>query len=175
MTKLRFLIINFKNKNLYLSSYLIMEQEHKHKRGYLASVLGCHCPRCREGKLFKNPVSIGLKKNMEMNERCPVCGQRTDIEVGFYYGTGYVSYALALIMSGITFVAWWLLVGFSFNDNRFLWWLVVNAVLLIISQPWMMRLSRSLWISWFVSYDPHWEDSEPETYERIVEDQMNNW
>lgn len=110
-----------------------------------------------------------------MNERCPVCGQRTEIEVGFYYGTGYASYALALILSGITFFAWWLFIGFSFNDNRFIWWLFVNAIVLIISQPWVMRVSRSLWISLFIHYNPIWKDSEPVNYERIVEEQMNNW
>jgi uncharacterized protein (DUF983 family) len=152
-----------------------MEHQQKHHRKYIASVIGCYCPRCREGKLFKNPVSASLKKNMEMHERCPVCGQRTEIEVGFYYGTGYVSYALALVMSGVSFVAWWLFIGFSFSDNRFLWWLIINSFILIASQPWVMRLSRSLWISWFVHYDPNWRESEPETYERIVEEQMNNW
>ena len=145
------------------------------RRAYLASVLGCHCPRCREGKLFKNPVSINLKKNMQMNPNCPVCGQPTDIEVGFYYGTGYVSYALALIISGATFVAWWLFIGFSFSDNRFLYWVITNAVLLIVLQPWLMRVSRSFWISWFVKYDPNRTYSKPGNNERIVGRQMNNW
>ncbi len=149
--------------------------EEQPKRGYLASVLGCHCPRCREGKLFTNNVSISIKKNMEMNEYCPVCGQRTQIEVGFYYGTGYVSYALALIVTGITFVAWFLFIGFSFSDSRFVWWIFTNAFLLIALQPWLMRLSRSLWISWFVKYDPEWPHRRPDDPERIVEEQMNNW
>ncbi|MEI6947882.1 DUF983 domain-containing protein [Paraflavisolibacter sp. H34] len=144
-------------------------------RSYPASVLQCRCPRCREGKLFKNPVSIGLKRNMEMNPHCPVCGQPTDIEVGFYYGTGYVSYVLALLISGISFVAWWLAIGFSFQDNRFLYWVIANAVLLIVLQPWLMRLSRSLWISWFVRYDPNWKNHKPDDTERVVEGQMGNW
>lgn len=110
-----------------------------------------------------------------MNPNCPVCGQPTDIEVGFYYGTGYVSYMLALIICGATFVAWWLLIGFSFNDNRFVYWIVANAVLLILLQPWLMRLSRSLWISWFVKFDPDWSFSEPGNTERTVDGQMNNW
>jgi hypothetical protein len=152
-----------------------MSEETAPKRGYLSTVIGCRCPRCREGKLFKNPVSISLKKNMEMYERCPVCDQPTEIEVGFYYGTGYVSYALALVLSGVTFVAWLLLIGFSFGDNRFLYWIILNAVLLIILQPWLMRLSRSLWISWFVSYDPDWQTRKPDDPERIVEEHMNNW
>ena len=149
--------------------------EKKPKRGYLASVLSCRCPRCREGKLFKNPVSISLKKNMAMNEKCPVCGQATDIEVGFYYGTGYVSYLVALVISAICFVLWWLVVGFSFTDNRFLFWIISNSVLLILLQPWLMRFSRSLWISWFVRYDPDWEENKPTDPERIVEGEMNNW
>ena len=34
-----------------------------------------------------------------MNKECPVCGQPTEIEVGFYYGTSYVSYALTVALS----------------------------------------------------------------------------
>ena len=110
-----------------------------------------------------------------MNPVCPVCEQPTDIEVGFYYGTGYVSYLIALVISGISFVLWWILIGFSFEDNRFLFWIIANAALLIVMQPWLMRLSRSLWISWFVRYNPDWPDTKPDGTERIVRDQMNNW
>ena len=110
-----------------------------------------------------------------MHEKCPVCGQATDIEVGFYYGTGYVSYLVALLISAICFFLWWIIIGFSFSDNRFLYWIISNAVLLILLQPWLMRFSRSLWISWFVRYDPDWEKNEPENPERIVEGEMGNW
>ena len=110
-----------------------------------------------------------------MNERCPVCGQLTDIEVGFYYGTGFVSYLLAVIISVITLVLWWVFIGFSFQDNRFFWWMGLNAFLLLVLQPWLMRFSRSLWISWFVRYDPDWRIHKPDDQERIIEGQMNNW
>lgn len=150
-------------------------QNKKPKRGYLTSVVSCRCPRCREGKLFKNPVSLSLKKNMAMHERCLVCGQATDIEVGFYYGTGYVSYVVALLISAVSFISWWVLIGFSFSDNRFFYWITFNAILLIVLQPWLMRFSRSLWISWFVRYDPEWENSKPIDPERVVEGEMNNW
>jgi hypothetical protein len=89
-----------------------------------------------------------------MNETCPVCGQRTEIEPGFYYGTGYVSYALSIAVCVASFIAWWLIIGFSLHDSRFFWWLGFNAALLIGLQPWLMRLSRTLWLSWFVKYDP---------------------
>jgi hypothetical protein len=93
---------------------------------------------------------------MEMPVTCPVCGQLTEKEPGFYYGTGYVSYALGVAISVATLVAWYVLIGMSVHDNRFFYWLFTNAVILILLQPWMMRLSRSIWISWFVKYEPDW-------------------
>jgi hypothetical protein len=144
-------------------------------RGYLSSTLSCCCPRCREGKLFKYPVSVNVKRNMDMNKDCPVCGQPTEIEVGFYYGTAYVSYLLAIFVSALSFVLWYFTIGMSVQDNRFFYWLGANGVLLIVMQPILMRLSRSIWISWFVRYDPEWQKHNLEKYERVVPDQMNNW
>lgn len=150
--------------------------EVKKSRGYLSSALGCRCPRCREGKLFQYPVSINLKKNMMMHKNCLVCGQATEIEVGFYYGTSYVSYVLTVALSVATLVAWYVLIGMSTSDNRFFYWLGFNAVFLLLLQPWLMRLSRSLWISWFVKYDPDWKHHQPaDVSERMNADQANNW
>jgi hypothetical protein len=150
--------------------------EEKAKRSYLLSVLGCRCPRCRQGKLFKYPTNLLYKNNLVMNTNCPVCGQPTEIEVGFYYGTSYVSYVLTVALSVASLIAWWVLIGLSVNDNRFLYWVIFNAVLLVVLQPWLMRLSRSLWISWFVKYDPDWKHSNPvDVSERMNAEQANNW
>lgn len=150
--------------------------EKKVSRGYISSAVSCRCPRCREGKLFLHPVSANLKKNMIMNKECLICGQATELEVGFYYGTSYVSYAMTVGLSLISLAIWALTIGLSVNDNRFFIWMGVNAGLLILLQPWLMRLSRSLWISWFVKYDPNWEQHQPEDVsERLNPDQANNW
>ena len=151
-------------------------REEKKSRGYLSSVLGCRCPRCREGKLFQHPVTINFQKNMLMNKDCLVCGQASEIEVGFYYGTSYVSYAITVGLSLVSLAIWGLTIGLSVNDNRFFIWMGVNAVLLILLQPWLMRLSRSFWISWFVRYDPDWKNNQPfDVSERMNADQANNW
>lgn len=112
---------------------------------------------------------------MAMYDKCVLCGQITDIEVGFYYGTGYVSYLIAIGISLLSFFVWWIIIGYSFSDNRFFYWVGFNSVLLVVLQPWLMRFSRSLWISWFVKYDPDWKNNKPDDYERIIEGQMNNW
>ena len=145
--------------------------------GYLMTVLTNKCPRCRQGHLYKEKNPYKLKTVVVMNETCPVCGQPTDLEVGFYYGTSYVSYALAIALCVASFIAWWLLIGFSLKDSRFFWWMGINALLLVVMQPPLMRLSRTLWLSWFVKYDPNWKENKikAETLERIVSGQMNNW
>ena len=40
-----------------------------------------------------------------MNKNCLVCGQATEIEVGFYYGTGYVSYVLSIVICALSLIA----------------------------------------------------------------------
>lgn len=109
-----------------------------------------------------------------MPKSCPVCGQPTEIEVGFYYGTGYVSYALTVALSLVTFVLWFIIIGMSVDDNRFFYWLIFNAVLLVFMQPYLMRLSRTIWLTFFVRYDSHWKDHplNRESLERIIPDQM---
>ncbi len=102
---------------------------------------------------------------MKMNDRCPVCSQPTEIEPGFYYGTGFVSYGLTVAFSIATFMMWWLLIGISFEDNRVFYWLLINAVLMLLLQPLFMRLSRSLWLSWFVKYDPNWQQTKTTSYQ----------
>ncbi len=113
---------------------------------------------------------------MLMNKECPVCRQATEVEVGFYYGTSYVSYALSVGLSLISLAIWALTIGLSTDDNRFFFWMGANAVLLILLQPWLMRFSRSLWISWFIKFDPNWKENQPVDFsERLNADQANNW
>lgn len=146
------------------------------KPNYLISVLNNRCPRCRTGRMFKQKNPYNLSTTVQMNDTCPVCGQPTEIETGFYYGTGYVSYALTVALSVASFIAWWVLIGFSLKDTRFFWWMGSNAVFLILLQPLIMRLSRSLWISWFVKYDPNWKDHKEVTVtDRLVREHQHNW
>jgi uncharacterized protein (DUF983 family) len=132
--------------------HAIQEIMSQHKKpNYLLSLLKLKCPRCREGDMFHSKSSY-TKGFTKMHESCEVCGQPMEPEVAFYYGTGYVSYALAVAISVSTFIAWWVLIGFSLNDSRFFWWIGVNAFILIVSQPYLMRLSRTIWLSFFVKY-----------------------
>lgn len=132
----------------------------KLNKTYLGAVFNNNCPRCREGKIYESANAYKYGQTIKMNEVCPVCKQPTEIEVGFYYGTGYVSYAISVAFSVATLVAWWVIIGFSLDDNRFFWWMGINAVVMLALQPLFMRLSRTLWLSWFVSYDKNWKENQ---------------
>jgi hypothetical protein len=111
--------------------------------------------------MFHTRKVYDLKRFMKMNEKCPVCGQRMELEIGFYYGTSYISYALTVALSVITFIAWWLTIGFSLEDHRLFYWIGINGLLLLLLQPWLMRLSRAVWLSFFVQYTMDWDQPDP--------------
>ncbi len=136
----------------------------------LWSMITMKCPRCRRGEMFCNNSAyrkLSLKHIFAMPDNCAVCGQKYDMEPGFWYGTSYVSYALTVALSVATFVAWVVLIGVSVKDgdNRIYWWLGINAVVLILAQPWLMRFSRVLYIRFFVSYDKDFEKTTPKAFE----------
>lgn len=123
------------------------------------------CPRCRRGAMFSNPNPWNLKQMMNMPKACPVCGQVFELEVGFWYGTGYVSYLITVLFSVFSFFLWWLVIGFSLTDNSVVWWICVNAVLMLVLQPWFMRISRVMYLYFFVHYDPYYPENEIKTFD----------
>ena len=107
---------------------------------------------------------LKLSHIFDMYDNCPVCQQKYDLEPGFWYGTGYVSYALAVAISVTTFIAWLVLIGVSTDDNRIFFWLITNAIVLVVLQPWLMRLSRVIYMRFFVRYDENYEATKPKEF-----------
>ncbi|WP_341483170.1 DUF983 domain-containing protein [Paraflavisolibacter caeni] len=130
------------------------------------NIFACKCPRCRRGDMFIDKNPWHLRNTMKMRKECPVCGQPFEPEVGFYFGAGYVSYALTVALCVATLVAWWVLIGFSFQDNRFFYWMIFNAVFLVALQPYLMRISRTGWLAFFTRYDPNWKNNPTQKVER---------
>ncbi len=147
----------------------MIEMEKRPKPNFIWSVLTMRCPRCRRGDMFRNSnpfKKLRLSYILDMYDNCPVCRQKFDLEPGFWYGTGYVSYALAVAISGFTFIVWWIVIGISTDDNRIFGWLIFNSVLLVVIQPWLMRFSRVVYLLFFLKYNENYD-----TEETIVFDQ----
>ena len=150
-------------------------KKYNERPNLIVSLLASKCTRCRRGDMFRDKNPYNLKHTMKMNDCCPVCGQPLDMEPGFYYGTNMISYTLAVLFSILTFLLWMLTIGFSLKDNRFFWWLGINAVLLVLLQPPLMRLSRAVWIYFFIRYSPNWREGDIIEPERVNKEHQHNW
>jgi hypothetical protein len=131
----------------------------------LWSLFAMRCPRCRRGRMFKNSNPWALREVFSMHEQCPVCRQPFELEVGFWYGTGFVSYGLSVFYLILTFVVWKLLIGMSTEDNRVFWWMGISIVSLILLQPWLMRFSRVVYLYFFVRHDPDYANTKVKQFD----------
>lgn len=130
----------------------------------LWSLLNLRCPRCRRGPVFrhKNPYkSLSMNYMLDTYDDCVCCGQWYSIEPGIWFGTSYVSYGLMVLASGITLFFWWLTIGLGPQNWKLVAWLISNGIVLLVLQPFMMRLSRIIVLSIFIKYDPLYDERPP--------------
>jgi hypothetical protein len=102
--------------------------------------------------MFNNKSVFPLGSMLSMPEKCTECGQLMELEPGFYYGTGYVSYGLTVALLAAVFVAYWVLIGLNYKDNSIFIALSVAVGLCLLLQPWIMRISRVLYLYMFVRF-----------------------
>lgn len=122
------------------------------KPALLPSILKMKCPNCRKGSMFCTPGIFPLKDLLKMPDHCLVCGQKMELQMGFYFGTGYVSYGLTVALIAACFIAYWVILGLSYLDNSIFYALGFSIVVALLMQPWLMRLSRVLYLYMFVDY-----------------------
>lgn len=82
---------------------------------------------------------------MEMNETCPVCELRFEIEPGFFWGAMYVSYALTTALMLISCGTLWIV----FNDPDFWVYIATIVAAVLVTLPWVFRYSRMLMVYLF--------------------------
>lgn len=118
------------------------------KGSKLYSILTGSCPRCQNESMYleKNPYK--LKFLFKMKERCSVCGLKYKMEPSFFYGAMYVSYALGVGLAMFLFA----LAFFVFEVEVFQIFLIIVGGLLVLL-PLIGRLSRNIWINFFVRYE----------------------
>lgn len=116
------------------------------------SMAHMRCPNCREGHMYTNKSVFPLGKMLDMPERCLVCDQKFEIEPGFWYGTGYVSYAISVGMIFCMAVIFGVTVGFSWENNSVYVFIGIMIASMVVFQPWIMRYSRVLYLYVFVKY-----------------------
>jgi uncharacterized protein (DUF983 family) len=118
------------------------------KGSKLYSVWHNKCPRCQEGDFFVRPAGFRFKDNLKTHENCSNCGLKYMIEPSFFYGAMYVSYAITVAMAVAVFVICQLF------DLSLVASLISILVVLILANPFVMRVSRLLYINMFISFKP---------------------
>ncbi len=122
-----------------------------------AALLALRCPRCHDGKIFTS--SAFSFKFADMPAACPVCGQPTEPEPGFYYGAMFVSYAFSVAIFAVTAAALYFLAG----DPAIWVYVVAVGLAALLFTPLSVRYSRMLMLYWFggMHYQPAWVRYQP--------------
>ncbi|MDY8138360.1 DUF983 domain-containing protein [Aquimarina sp. 2201CG5-10] len=110
------------------------------------SIFTGNCPVCQKESMYQETNPYILSKTLKMQERCKNCNTKYKIEPSFFYGAMYVSYPVGIIFAGIAF----LISYFVFDLNLIPTYLIIVLVM-FISLPIILRLSRNIWISFFMS------------------------
>ncbi len=118
------------------------------KGNKLYAILTGVCPKCHQESMYINKNPYALSDNLKMHERCSHCSTKYKIEPSFFYGAMYVSYAVGIAFAVAAFVISYLLVGFQ-PMTAF----ISIVVTLIVFMPIITRLSRNIWINFFIHFD----------------------
>ncbi len=119
------------------------------KGSKLNSILTGSCPKCQNESMYSDKNPLHLTKVLKMNENCSHCGLKYQIEPSFFYGAMYVSYGLNVAVGIAAFIVSFVFFGASIEQS-----FLAIVISLIVLFPFVLRLSRNLYINMFVSYDP---------------------
>lgn len=119
------------------------------KGSKLNSILTGSCPKCQNESMYSDKNPLHLTKVLKMNENCSHCGLKYQIEPSFFYGAMYVSYGLNVAVGIAAFIVSFVFFGASIEQS-----FLAIVITLIVLFPFVLRLSRNLYINMFVSYDP---------------------
>ena len=116
----------------------------------LYSIITGTCPVCHEESMYleKNPYK--LNAIFEMHERCSNCGTKYKMEPSFFFGAMYVSYAVGIAFAVAAFIITYFFMGGGLLNS---FWAIMGT--LIVFFPVIVRLSRNIWINFFLNYKPN--------------------
>ncbi len=112
------------------------------KPSWLA-LLQQRCPKCRQGHIFQNWLDV--------NKNCPTCGVVWEREPGYYVGSMYFSYFLAIAILLVGVGLWYLI----FPTWDFGWLALLSIVTFLPLVPIIYRYSKVVWIHFDFLVWPH--------------------
>lgn len=121
-----------------------------HKPALIPSLISNKCPNCRRGKVFIHNSIFPLSNCLTLKDRCDVCRQKLKYEQN---NGGGINYALTMMLFFLNVLWYWPIFGLSYKDNSFFYFLAASIAVVILVQPWLMRLSRMIYLYLYIQYD----------------------
>ena len=118
------------------------------KGNKLYGILTGTCPKCHEESMYLDKNAYHLRKVLKMHERCSHCNTKYKIEPSFFYGAMYVSYGVGIAFAVAAFIISKVLLQSTLLTSFFA--IMASQIFLL---PIILRLSRNIWISFFITYD----------------------
>lgn len=113
----------------------------------LYSIITGTCPVCQEESMYKEQNPYKITRIFDMHERCSNCGTKYKMEPSFFFGAMYVSYAV-----GIAFAVAAFIITYFFFGGGLVTTFIAITVTLVVFLPFIVRVSRNIWINMFMNY-----------------------
>ncbi|QNK62510.1 DUF983 domain-containing protein [Pedobacter sp. PAMC26386] len=116
------------------------------------------CPHCRRGDIFTGSLyGFNVQRT---NDICSQCGQRYEIEPGYFYASMYVSYAMNVMEMIAVGIATYIFSGGNLEFDSL--WLYVGVIFggCLILAPFNYRYSRVILLHWLspkISYNAYYD------------------
>lgn len=127
------------------------------KGSKLYSILTGTCPKCNEESMYLDKNPYHFSRIFKMHDTCSHCKTKYQIEPSFFYGAMYVSYAVGIAFGVAAFVISFL---FFRSSLKFAFGAIIAT--LVLFMPVIMRVSRNIWINFFIHYDKNWKEHKNE-------------
>ena len=119
------------------------------KPAMLPAMFTMKCPSCRKSKVFINKSIFPLGQLVALKDECEVCGYKMKSESN---NGGGINYALTMILFFLNLLWYWPIFGLSYKDNSVFYFLGVSIVIVLLAQPYLMRLSRMMYLYMYTAF-----------------------
>ncbi len=114
----------------------------------ILSLVRMKCPNCRRGRIFTGGI-FPLGKSLDMHEYCEECGMKMVTETNNGFGINYVLTVMMFFLNLLWYIP---IFGLSYKDDSVFYFLGASIVVVVLLQPWFLRLSRVLFLYFTVPY-----------------------
>ncbi|MFI5196178.1 MAG: hypothetical protein ACHQD8_03745 [Chitinophagales bacterium] len=119
------------------------------KPALLPALFTMKCPSCRKSTVFVNKSIFPLGKCLALKDECEICGEKMKSESN---NGGGINYALTMMLFFLNLLWYWPIFGLSYKDYSVFYYLGASTFVVILAQPYLMRLSRMLYLYMYVGF-----------------------